>query len=204
MANRILYVTLDVTKFECEWVHLEPKLQLCPVHSIVRLFILNLPIALWDCTLLYVAITPDRFPRLSTRSQFVWELFNFVIQFKCSALKSKFHLLFSHQFSLLFWAHISLSGLSEFSDTLRLPLNCMATAFLSLLPPRLASSVARWNKFETMYLLMASGYCIPVFLFLGPASQRNKLTHFLIVYKFWGSHAGPIFVCLTRLGPAKT
>lgn len=36
-----------------------------------------------------------------------FSIFDFVIQFKCTAVKSKFHLLFSHQFSLLCWAHFT-------------------------------------------------------------------------------------------------
>lgn len=118
---------LHVTKFECQncscvlcTQSFDCLFQICPLrlHSLGVRYI--------NCNFA---------PIDSTRCQFTpRELFNFVIQFKCSALKSKFHLLFSQQFSLLFWAHISLSGLSEFSDTLRLPLNCIASAPAAALP----------------------------------------------------------------------
>lgn len=116
-----------------------------------------------------------------------FSIFDFVIQFKCTAFKSKFHLLFSHQFSLLCWAH--------FTKRLKRIFRHCACHWTEALPPLIPPTLTRPNKFETIYLWYQA------IVFFGRALQRNKLTHFLIVYKFWASHAGPAPPLCPCLGP---
>lgn len=137
------------------WVHSDPKLQLCLVHSNVGLFILNFATALWDCTSLYalstaispVDLTIHSFSICRGTFQFSILLFNLNVR----QLKVNFICYFHTNFHCCV-GHISLRGLSEFSDTLRLPLNWSSP---SSHPADVNTSKQIWN-----YLLMASGHCI--------------------------------------------